>query len=154
MVYAVLVLTACYQTLPLLHWYKLCYVREPCGLLWSSAGAEEGSGEEGQDRNWHQNCQAALNGLTESFTTSMQAYTQGEHEQYRERELPPHAHAHNGHHLPPRSVTAATSGTGRGSLTNLIKSKGMSKVSKQYNTVYTYVHVYKWQHSLDIMTPT
>ena len=141
--YVVLVVTPCYQTFSLLHWYTvLCtYVRisgEACGLLWSSAG--ESSGEEGRDENWYQYCRAALNGLTESFNTSVQAYTQGEHEQYRERELPPHSHAHahthNGHHLTARSVTATTgsssSSSGRGSITNLLKSKGMSKVSIQY----------------------
>ena len=109
-----------------------------CGLPWSSAG--ESGGEERWDENWYQNLRAALNGLIESFNTSVQAYTQGEHEQYRERELPPHAHAHNGHHLTARSVTATTgsSSSGRGSITNLIKSKGMSKVSIQYvYTVYT-----------------
>lgn len=143
-----MVVIACYQTISLRTSLVYCVMYEcisgePCGLPWSSAG--ESGGEERWDENWYQNLRAALNGLIESFNTSVQAYTQGEHEQYRERELPPHAHAHahthNGHHLTARSMTATTgsssSSSGRGSITNLIKSKGMSKVSIQYVRIYS-----------------
>ena len=107
---------------------------ELCALLWPPLppppGAGAGDGEEERDSNWCHKCQCALNGLSEAFNHSMQAYTQGEHEQYRERELPPHAHAHNGHHVPQRNLAVPTGrGGGRGFTTNLIKSKGMSKVS-------------------------
>lgn len=111
-----------------------------CGLPWSRPGAGPGDGEEEHDANWCQNCQAALNGLSEAFNHSMQAYTQGEHEQYRERELPPHAHAHNGHHMPQRSLPVTAGSSARGLTTNLIKSKGMSKVSMRACVCVCIVH--------------
>ena len=104
-----------------------------CGRLWSPCSGAEGA--EGGDVNWRQNCQSALNAVIETFNTSMQLYTQGDHEHYREREQPPHAHAHLGHgHQPQRNLLSVAGS--QGSAHGLMKSKGMSKVSVYICTLY------------------